>query len=126
MIDHVENFCSMRALIFAFSGWPSSARPQERGHRLQPSLPGRGIASAFPMPRPTDEAIAMDFSAGNVLIGRVAKVKKGETTAVVLINLGGAVVATPIANIAVDDLKLAPGLTAYVVINATDVLIGID
>lgn len=58
----------------------------------------------------------MQTSTHNLLKGTVATVKKGETTAVVLLNLG---------NIAADDLELAPGRTAYVIIQASDVMIGI-
>lgn len=68
---------------------------------------------------------AMHTSAHNLLKGTVATVKKGETTAVVLLNLGGAIVAASLTNIAADDLELAPGLTAYVIIQASDVMIGI-
>jgi molybdopterin-binding protein len=67
----------------------------------------------------------MHTSTHNLLKGTVAKVKKGEATAVVLLDLGGAIVAASLTNIAADDLKLAPGLTAYVIIQASDVIIGV-
>lgn len=68
----------------------------------------------------------MKTSARNVLKGKIIEVKKGTTTAHVRIDLGGQVVTASITNESVDDLKLAVGQTAYAVIKASDVMVGID
>jgi molybdopterin-binding protein len=68
----------------------------------------------------------MKLSARNVLKGTVDAVQKGQTTAPVRINVGGAIVTASITNEAVDDLKLKVGQTAYAVIKASDVMVGID
>jgi molybdopterin-binding protein len=68
----------------------------------------------------------MKLSARNVLKGTIDNVQKGQTTAHVRINVGGAVVTASITNEAVDELKLKKGQTAYAVIKASDVMVGID
>jgi molybdopterin-binding protein len=68
----------------------------------------------------------MKLSARNVLKGTVDAVQKGQTTAPVRINVGGAIVTASITSEAVDDLKLKVGQTAYAVIKASDVMVGID
>ena len=68
----------------------------------------------------------MKLSARNVLEGKIVEVTKGQTTAHVRLDIGGAIVTASITNEAVDDLKLATGGNAYAVIKASDVMIGID
>jgi molybdopterin-binding protein len=68
----------------------------------------------------------MKLSARNILKGKVVEVKKGKTTAHVRLNIGGAIVMSSITNEAIDELKLKKGQTAYAVIKASDVMIGID
>jgi molybdopterin-binding protein len=68
----------------------------------------------------------MKLSARNHLKGTVVEVKKGQTTAHVRIDIGGAVVTASITNEAVDELKLASGQTAYAVIKASDVMVAVD
>lgn len=69
----------------------------------------------------------MKISARNRLKGKVVEVKKGATTSHVRIDIGGgAIVTASITNEAVDELKLAAGQTAYAVIKASDVMVGID
>jgi molybdopterin-binding protein len=66
------------------------------------------------------------LSARNILKGTITEVKKGQTTTHVLIDIGGAVVTSSITNEAADELKLAKGQSAYAVIKASDVMIGVD
>jgi molybdopterin-binding protein len=66
------------------------------------------------------------LSARNILKGRTTEVKKGQTTTHVLIDIGGSVVTSSITNEAADELKLAKGQSAYAVIKASDVIVGID
>jgi molybdopterin-binding protein len=69
----------------------------------------------------------MKLSARNKLKGKIVEVKKGATTAHVRIDIGGgAIVTAAITNESADELKLATGQTAYAVIKASDVMVGID
>jgi len=68
----------------------------------------------------------MKISARNKLKGTIRQVKKGTTTAHVTVHIGGQLVTAAITNESVGELKLAPGQTAYAVIKASDVMIGID
>ena len=68
----------------------------------------------------------MKLSARNQIKGTIVEVQKGQTTAHVLIDIGGAVVTSAITNESADDLKLAPGKEAYAVIKASDVMIATD
>jgi molybdopterin-binding protein len=68
----------------------------------------------------------MKISARNKLKGRIVEVKKGATTAYVKIDIGGQMVTAAITNESVEELNLAPGQTAYAVVKASDVMVGID
>ena len=68
----------------------------------------------------------MKISARNRLKGKIVEVKKGATTSHVKIDIGGQVVTSSITNEAVDELKLAAGQSAYAIVKASDVMIGID
>jgi molybdopterin-binding protein len=68
----------------------------------------------------------MRISARNQIKGVVKSVQKGATTAHVQLDVGGVVVTASITNEAVEELKLAPGQTAYAVIKASDVMVAID
>ncbi|HYB08625.1 MAG TPA: molybdopterin-binding protein [Alphaproteobacteria bacterium] len=67
----------------------------------------------------------MRISARNILKGKIVDVTKGQTTAHVRIDVGGAIVTASITNEAVDDLKLKAGQDAFAVIKASDVMIAI-
>jgi len=69
----------------------------------------------------------MKLSARNKLKGKIVEVKKGATTTHVRIDIGGgAVITSSITNEAADELKLANGQTAYAVVKASDVMVGVD
>ena len=68
----------------------------------------------------------MKISARNVLKGKTVDIKKGATTAHVRIDLGGSVITASITNEAVDELKLAPGMTASAVVKASDVMVAVE
>jgi molybdopterin-binding protein len=72
------------------------------------------------------EVQAMKLSARNKLKGKIVEVKKGVTTSHVRIDVGGQTVMAAITNESVEDLKLAVGQTAYAVIKASDVMVGVD
>jgi molybdopterin-binding protein len=72
------------------------------------------------------EEAAVRLSARNQLKGKVIEVTKGQTTAHVRVDIGGHVIMAAITNEAVDDLALAPGKEAYVVVKASDVMIATD
>jgi len=68
----------------------------------------------------------LKVSARNVLKGKITAIKLGQTTAHVQIDIGGAVVMASVTNEAVADLKLAVGKTAFAVIKASDVMVGVE
>jgi molybdopterin-binding protein len=68
----------------------------------------------------------MKLSARNILKGTVVEVTKGATTAHVRIDIGGSIITASITNEAVDDLKLAKGVSASAVIKSSDVIVAID
>jgi molybdopterin-binding protein len=68
----------------------------------------------------------MKLSARNQLKGTIKSVTKGQTTAHVEIDVGGAVVTASITNEAVDALGLKAGQAAYAVVKASDVMVGVD
>jgi molybdopterin-binding protein len=72
------------------------------------------------------ERSVMRLSARNRLKGKVVEVTKGQTTAHVRIDIGGAVITASITNEAVDELELKPGDEAYAVVKASDVMVGKD
>jgi molybdopterin-binding protein len=68
----------------------------------------------------------MKLSARNQLKGKIVEVKKGATTAHVQIDIGGQTITASITNESVDELKLEKGKTAYAIIKATSVMVGMD
>jgi len=66
------------------------------------------------------------FSARNQLKGKIVEVKKGVTTAHVRIDIGGQIVTASITNESADELGLAAGKTAYAIIKASNVMVGVD
>ena len=69
----------------------------------------------------------MKLSARNQLKGKVVEVKKGATTAHVRIDIGGGnIVTASITNKSADELGLASGKTAYAIIKASNVMVGVD
>jgi len=68
----------------------------------------------------------MRISARNQIKGTVTEVRKGATTAHVMVDIGGNVVTSSITNESVDGLGIKAGSSVYVVIKASDVMIGVD
>ncbi len=68
----------------------------------------------------------MKLSARNRLKGKIVDVKKGATTSHVRIDVGGTIVTASITNEAVDELGLKAGQTAYAIVKASDVMVGVD
>ncbi|MDB5589462.1 molybdopterin-binding protein [Devosia sp. UYZn731] len=68
----------------------------------------------------------MKISARNRLKGVVTEVVKGATTAHVRIDVGGSIVTASITNEAVDELGLKVGQSAYAIVKASDVMVGVD
>ena len=77
-------------------------------------------------PHPTAGTKPVKLSARNKIKGVIKSVTKGQTTAHVQIEIGGVIVSASITNEAVDELKLTSGQTAYAVIKASDVMVGVD
>ena len=68
----------------------------------------------------------MKISARNRLKGKIVDVKKGATTSHVQIDVSGTIVTASITNEAVDELGLKSGQTAYAIVKASDVMVGVD
>ena len=68
----------------------------------------------------------MKLSARNQLKGKITEVKKGATTTHVRIDIGGQIVTASITNELADELKLEKGKTAYAIIKASSVMVGVD
>ena len=68
----------------------------------------------------------MKLSARNQLKGKVTEVKKGATTTHVRIDIGGQIITASITNESADELKLEKGKTAYAIIKASNVMVGVD
>jgi molybdopterin-binding protein len=69
----------------------------------------------------------MKISARNQIKGKIVEVTKGATTSHIRIDIGnGAIVTAAITNQSVDELGLAVGGSAYAIIKASDVMVGVD
>ncbi|QBR70346.1 transporter [Beijerinckiaceae bacterium] len=68
----------------------------------------------------------MKISARNVLEGTVKDVKKGATTAHVLIDVKGLTITSSITNEAVEDLGLKTGQKVKAIIKSSDVIIAVE
>ncbi|HXW70286.1 MAG TPA: TOBE domain-containing protein [Methylocella sp.] len=69
----------------------------------------------------------MRISARNVLEGTIKEVRKGATTAHIVIELrSGDVMTSSVANEAVDALGLAEGIKVFAVIKASDVMVALQ
>jgi molybdopterin-binding protein len=66
------------------------------------------------------------MSARNQLKGNITDVKKGVTTTHVGIDIGGQIITASITNESADELKLEKGKTAYAIIKASSVMVGVD
>jgi molybdopterin-binding protein len=68
----------------------------------------------------------MKLSARNQIEGRIKSVKPGATTTHVMIEIAPTVLITAsITNQSAEELALQPGMTAYAVIKASDVMVGV-
>ena len=69
----------------------------------------------------------MKISARNIFSGQVKNIKKGPISAVVTLEIApGVEIVSSITSESVASLKLKQGQTAYAVIKASSVLIGVD
>lgn len=68
----------------------------------------------------------MKISARNALPGKVVDIKKGATTAHVVIDVQGMKITAAITNEAVEDLGLRVGGPATAVIKSSDVMVAVD
>lgn len=67
----------------------------------------------------------MRISARNALPGIIVDVKKGATTAHVLIDVNGTIVTASITNESVDELGLKTGDKVHAVIKSSDVMVAV-
>ena len=69
----------------------------------------------------------MKLSARNQLKGTVVGIQEGAVNGIVKIDIGGGnVISATISMNAIRELDLAVGKTAYAVIKATSVMVGVD
>ena len=68
----------------------------------------------------------MNLSARNVLTGEIVGIARASTMTRVSLDIGGTIVNAAITTVAVDDLKLEVNQEAYAVIDATNIMVGID
>ena len=68
----------------------------------------------------------MKISARNALPGKVVDIKKGATTAHVVIDVDGLKITAAITNEAVDDLGLKVGGAATAIVKSSDVMVAVD
>ncbi|HMK89849.1 MAG TPA: TOBE domain-containing protein [Methylocystis sp.] len=68
----------------------------------------------------------MKISARNALPGKVVEIKKGATTAHVIIDVNGATLTASITNESVDELDLKVGQAVHAVIKSSDVMVAVD
>lgn len=69
----------------------------------------------------------MKLSARNILKGKIVQLKVGTVNSEVILELpGGAQIVSIITKESAESLGLAPGKTAYAIIKASNVMIGID
>ena len=69
----------------------------------------------------------MKLSAHNQLKGTVVSIQQGAVNGIVKIDIGGGnVISSTISMTAIQELGLEVGKTAYAVIKATSVMVGVD
>lgn len=69
----------------------------------------------------------MKLSARNILKGKIKSVEKGPISSLVVLELApGAEITASITAESSTDLKLKEGQTAYAIIKASNVMIGVD
>lgn len=69
----------------------------------------------------------MKISARNILPGKVKSIKKGPISSIVTLEIApGVEITSSITTDSVSALKLKKGQTAYAVIKASSVLVGVD
>jgi molybdate transport system regulatory protein len=67
----------------------------------------------------------MKISARNIFDGKISEIKKGATTAHVMIDVKGQIVTASITDESVDDLGLKVGQAVKAVIKSSDVLVAV-
>jgi len=67
----------------------------------------------------------MKISARNALPGKIVEIKKGSTTAHVVVDVGGTRVTASITNESVDELGLKVGAAVHAVVKSSDVMIAV-
>jgi molybdopterin-binding protein len=69
----------------------------------------------------------MKISARNILPGKVKAIKKGPVSSDIILEIApGVEVACSITSASVSSLKLKKGQTAYAIIKASSVMVGVD
>jgi molybdopterin-binding protein len=69
----------------------------------------------------------MKISARNQLVGKIQAISPGAVNTEVVVELaGGQTITSVITKVSAEQLKLQPGMEVYVIIKASNVMIGVD
>ncbi|TLD96736.1 molybdenum-pterin-binding protein [Helicobacter jaachi] len=69
----------------------------------------------------------MKISARNQLKGKIVSIEKGSVNAIVKIDIGGGnIISSTISLESINELKLEVGKSAYAIIKATSVMVGVE
>jgi molybdopterin-binding protein len=69
----------------------------------------------------------MKISARNQLVGKIQSISPGAVNTEVVVELaGGQTITSIITKASAEQLKLQPGMEVYVIIKASNVMIGVD
>ncbi|WP_295700954.1 molybdopterin-binding protein [uncultured Helicobacter sp.] len=69
----------------------------------------------------------MKVSARNQLKGKIVSIEKGAVNSIVKIDIGGGnIISATISLESINELKLEVGKTAYALIKATSVMVGVE
>lgn len=69
----------------------------------------------------------MKISARNQIKGTITSIEKGAVNAIVKLDIGGGnIISATISLESINELKLEVGKSAYAIIKATSVMVGID
>ncbi|MGL5165454.1 MAG: TOBE domain-containing protein [Afipia sp.] len=68
----------------------------------------------------------MKISARNQLKGKIIAIDHGVTTSHVKIDVGGSIITAAITKTSVEELKLEVGKTAFAIVKASDVMVGVE
>jgi molybdopterin-binding protein len=128
-VSNVLSFAHTPQELAVFCGIPLEAHenaPISRIAGARTAISCGDAAQHASQERRPGAKVMRKISARNILEGTVKEIKKGTTTAHVLIDVGGQTVMASITNESVDDLGLKVGQKAKAIIKSSEVMVGVD